>query len=1595
MSVLDDIRAKLPDIEPDKTVVLKASEINIPEITNFFNEGLKVDTLTLSGASVDKAGDPMTISGVATVFEYPGLTVVLTFRMQDDVLFILLEATFPAGKDTLQLPLLDWIHLEGLGLSLTQSGTYNILNFAFHGNIVPDPQTKIPISVSPSSNQGWQLTIAEDSEFAIGDIAHLTTLLNGHAVSAFMPDNSFNVLNSIKLGHISAFFSLEQKSILYFTIQVGVSDGWSVVGDTIRIKENSLRLILTLINPTEPDSRQIIGIARGTVVIHNTDVPIFVQANVGSGSTTWMIGLDPASDGVTLPSFSDLFVLAGGESFKDTLPSFLRDIPQIRISNLEIDFSLSPRNIQLLTFAAGTTSPWPLIDEFLTVETLNFELDLLNLSDSEPTNRKIGGQVSTTFSITDSVWLYFAVQKDPNSPDWTFTGGLPPEKSVNLTDLIRKLLKNVVTIPSQVPTIIFETATVTVVPGKTISFTAGSTSTWALLPHLDLTEFTLQFTYDQLATKNKFNGSLTSQWTIGGAAIQIKALLDNAGDAGWQFDGSTTQPVNIHVSGFLATFDSTFPSQPDRVASGVPPMLDVNIKTLDVRFNTKTKDFHFDTEIDFGTNVRTVLTFSSLHQEGATTPTFEKRATGVITVFPDTKNEFAFDLGIDLKPDSKHFIALYNNTAGKAIPLGEFVKAMFPSADSLPNIPDFSITIQDAIVGYASTKQGDKTVSQSIFALDMGASLDLTSLGDIPLVGQSLSAAKTLKLAFQLVYPAIATDTTFAKADLVALNDLITVAGPKLPADQDLTALFVKTELRLGDGEPIDFSLPVKINTSSGQLEQDTSKGDTSTPPGSQATDDGVKWFQLNKKFGPVHLQRAGFKFDSGEVTALLDGGLTALGLEVDLMGLSVTTKVTGVKDFHPHFGLEGLGLSFSKGGVEIAGALLHLHVERNGKTVDEYHGLASVQAEVLRLAAIGSLTTVGNQASLFLYAVLDYPLGGAPFFYVTGLAGGFGLNQKLIMPAVDQVSTFPLVQAALNPPTMPTDAGSAGPFIAAEMQKLHEHLAPSIGQYFGCAGIRFTSFELLDSFVLVSLSFGHEFELDLLGMSTLVVPPKEPASVPALAVVSLQIAASFIPDEGLAIVQGRLTSDSHVLDPNCHLTGGFAFATWFGPNPHAGDFVITLGGYHPDFQKPDHYPTVPRIGVNWKISQYLSVTGGLYFALTSRALMAGGAMHALFQINLDLTIASVEVKAWFILGADFIVYWKPFHYLAHLYIDIGIDVVIHFLGTHDIGLDAGADLEVWGSPFGGHAHVSFKVIGITIGFNVDFGAAAPAPPPLDWDNADTSKSFRHSFLPADDQIVSVAIGEGLVRKVDLANEGLGNGGVTDALRADVSGHNGGKPGEVWYVINPKDFCVRTSSVIPIKDCTTTIQWADKKLGLSDFASNTDFGIASMDKDKDKVQTFHQITVTRDGQAAESHFVLRPIHSHVPGGLWAEENSSDINAKRLIENAVIGFEIVPAKPPGSGHTQPINRDLLKYTTHVMGDAYADHAISPFTSTVPAPGNDPAANRALWNRIQSEVHENTTRNAMLVAMGFAETDLDIGEPFTTDAAYAPSYGALIA
>ena len=107
------------------------------------------------------------------------------------------------------------------------------------------------------------------------------------------------------------------------------------------------------------------------------------------------------------------------------------------------------------------------------------------------------------------------------------------------------------------------------------------------------------------------------------------------------------------------------------------------------------------------------------------------------------------------------------------------------------------------------------------------------------------------------------------------------------------------------------------------------------------------------------------------------------------------------------------------------------------------------------------------------------------------------------------------------------------------------------------------------------------------------------------IAEAQLLLKAAIVPDEGIVLVQAQLTNDSYIFSRDCHLTGGFAFASWL-KGEHEGEFVVSLGGYHPDFKVPSYYPQVPRVGFNWSISPELSVKGGGYYAFVPHAIMAG-----------------------------------------------------------------------------------------------------------------------------------------------------------------------------------------------------------------------------------------------------------------------------------------------------------------------------------------------------------------------------------------------------
>ncbi len=201
---------------------------------------------------------------------------------------------------------------------------------------------------------------------------------------------------------------------------------------------------------------------------------------------------------------------------------------------------------------------------------------------------------------------------------------------------------------------------------------------------------------------------------------------------------------------------------------------------------------------------------------------------------------------------------------------------------------------------------------------------------------------------------------------------------------------------------------------------------------------------------------------------------------------------------------------------------------------------------------------------------------------------------------------------------------------------------------------------------------------------------------------IELALLVRFSSSEGVLWVQGQLTDNSYLLYRDVRLTGGFAYVIWF-KGPNAGQFVLTMGGFHPDFHR-DGYPEVPRLGLNWSIGGAITVTAGSYFALTSEAVMAGGD----FEASARFGPAWAELK----FGCHGIVYFDPFHFKVNAYASIAAGVTIDtwLFGEITISISIGARIMVEGPDF--HGTATFEIGPVEI--EVEFGSSAKhIDPPL------------------------------------------------------------------------------------------------------------------------------------------------------------------------------------------------------------------------------------------------------------------------------------------
>lgn len=762
---------------------------------------------------------------------------------------------------------------------------------------------------------------------------------------------------------------------------------------------------------------------------------------------------------------------------------------------------------------------------------------------------------------------------------------------------------------------------------------------------------------------------------------------------------------------------------------------------------------------------------------------------------------------------------------------------------------DFTCTSQTyGTVSLVKNPSGIVVMFQSDFSLGSG---------QVPLFGPKLKGL----VAFDNIGFMLATESGQA-------SDFSTLT---LPVTSFNKGIYLSADVKiLGESQPVageiyQFDKPAPANAT-GDGNNDGGGGDqpdngggadasSTSAPGTAAASASASnahtfTISIKKHLGPFYLDSLGFSFLNDDLNIIFNASVAMGPLTLGFDNLEIGSSLT---HFSPYADLEGMSLDYHTDDFSIEGAFLHED--------SEYSGMFTLSLTKFQLSAIGSYSANNGHPSLFLYGVLDEPLGGPAFMFVDGLALAFGYNRAFIPPPVADVATFPLITAAQSGPPSTSTAN-----LATMLGKLDDYIPPKDGEYFVGLGIKFMSFKVINSFALLIGQFGKDLEFDLLGTSSYIAP--HPGVTDPAASVELEIVGSYTPDTkyGELIVRGQLTPNSFVLSKKCHLQGGFAIAFWT-KGSRGGDFIFSFGGYGSHFTPATYYPQdIPQLGFLWKVDSEVSIKGGGYWALDPKEIAAGGFLKALFQTS--------WVRASFDADAYFFIEWSPLHYQAGFTVTFSLSVKVDLLFFSVwLGFSLSEGLKLHGPPFGGAAGINLAVATVWIKFG-----ASPGPPPLL-----TWAQFAQRFLPGgggatDDKVVTLDIVSGLIKKVSSTTA----------------------PGGYVYFINPKDLHIVSGSFVPL----TTLDTPANNNQTVDTFTVTPTGETFSDI---TTGNYSKHTITLSGADTSELGCTLADTKNAPTSMWSLQGT----AKTARTSALhFNTDIQPVDPVAVGRTSSVDRSEL-------------------------------------------------------------------------------------
>ena len=598
----------------------------------------------------------------------------------------------------------------------------------------------------------------------------------------------------------------------------------------------------------------------------------------------------------------------------------------------------------------------------------------------------------------------------------------------------------------------------------------------------------------------------------------------------------------------------------------------------------------------------------------------------------------------------------------------------------------------------------------------------------------------------------------------------------------------------------------------------------------------------LSKTVGPLTISAIGLKYENKKVQLTLNATVAFAGIEIDLKGFGIRfpLNMSNISKFRVddiEVVLSGMGVYLSRPPLTIAGEMT---VDDNG-----YSGGIEVKFEPYTFLAAGAYLKVEDYKSILLMLSVQGPIATLELASLYGLMGGYGYNSEMRMPTVAEVTSHPFLAPAAVKDLDDKKNNSILDTFDTLIKPPKPWFTPSKGPQWIAAGIGVDAMSTLNMEVVVVVDLSADVILALFADCNAQIPASATSNNEKFASIEIGILAILDYAKGSLSVQGQLTPKSFVLDQNCHLRGGFALCYWFAGSGHDGDWVMTIGGYHPSYSPPDWYPVPPRLGITWQYDETISIIGDAYFAITPKVCMGGGKLALSY---LDGTL-SANLTAW----ADFLINYRPFTFTAE--IGVNVDVVYkfdHWGITKTFEVNFGCTLDLWGPPVAGTIHIETFMIT----FDVHFGNQAKPSEPLLWEQ------FEGLLLQSNDSKSDHA---------SLLDINAVNGIVDPVVTYPLPVPKPDSP--VFWTVDGTSFKIRIASLFPIREVHDL---AAKTL----YTSTSDpFYMKPMHFPKDDQHKTLTSTLTisitdHDGKDQSDRFAVEPVIKQVPLAIWGQCTST-------------------------------------------------------------------------------------------------------------------------